>query len=136
MSLTLGHLVQGGGQRDQSYLDVYANQFRVGMTPSDFTLIFGATEDYGPSVGIKDRVAIRVAPSTLKLMVLTLQNTLTVYEELIGAIPITQESQELIAANRAQLAQSMRAMQAQMAAAVAAARDANPSAPNASPPPP
>ena len=113
MSLTINPLMLGAGQqRDPGYQDIYANQLRVSMTQLDFSLIFGATEDYGPNViGVRDRLAIRVSPSMLKFIVLTLQNAMGAYEEAVGAIPFPENLETVINTSKAKLIEAIRQQQ-------------------------
>jgi hypothetical protein len=72
-------------------LDVYANQIRLGATLQDFTIILGTTEDLGiGQIGTKDRVVVRLAPATAKLLQLHLAAAVEAYEEAIGPIAMSE----------------------------------------------
>lgn len=44
----------------------------MSMTPTDFTMIFGAFEDFGPGeVHPRDRAAIRLSPQSLRILIET-----------------------------------------------------------------
>ena len=69
----------GSQTRDQNYLDTYANQLRIGATLTDITIVFGIVEDLAPSHFVnKDKVAVHLAPGTLKLLVANLQAVLEI----------------------------------------------------------
>jgi hypothetical protein len=70
-------------------LDIYANQARIGATLSDFTIVFGLTEDAGNGqISNRDRVAIRLAPGTAKLLHLHLEAVIGAYEQAVGTISV------------------------------------------------
>lgn len=73
-------------QRDPLYPEVYANQLRMGITLSDFTLVFSTSNER--TNAIEDKATVRLAPLTAKLLLQNLQMVLSVYEEKFGAINI------------------------------------------------
>jgi hypothetical protein len=85
------------GQRDDHYVDVYANQLRISLTQADFSLIFGVTEDYGPgNIGMKDRVCVRVSPTSAKFILQQLEASLAAYEEAVGPISMLKGSENAV----------------------------------------
>jgi hypothetical protein len=69
--------------------DVYVNQVRLGATLSDFTIICGATEDAGfGNIVNQDKVTIRLAPGTAKMLYLNLITAISAYEESVAPIPV------------------------------------------------
>jgi hypothetical protein len=75
--------------RDQSFQDVYASQMRMSITVSDITIIFGVMNDRGQNIYVpEDRVAVRLAPVTAKVLLHNLKMALSAYESVLGTIPI------------------------------------------------
>ena len=82
-------VVPVGTQRDLTYVDVYSNQIRLGVTLGDVMIIFGAIEDIGPNqMIIKDKAAVRLSPITAKILMINLQAAIEAYEKGVGEIPI------------------------------------------------
>ena len=82
-------------------LDVYINQIRMGATLMDFTIILGATEDSGSGqVTNRDRVAVRVAPATAKILLLHLEMLVSAYEESVGPVSVSQRLDAELAATK------------------------------------
>jgi hypothetical protein len=70
-------------------VDLFANQFRVGVTLTDFTLVFGVgVESQIGGQAVVDKASIHVAPGMLKQILASLQMAMSAYEEVLGEIPI------------------------------------------------
>jgi hypothetical protein len=63
--------------------EIYANQLRLGATISDFAVVFGLQ---GPAGGVRDRMIVHLAPTTLKQLALNVQMAVEAYEEAVGPI--------------------------------------------------
>lgn len=80
-------IVQTPVQNAEVY-DSYANQIRMGVTLSDFTLIFGVIVDRGKAGSVNcDKCIVRLAPTTFKQLHLQMSAALAAYEQSIGEIP-------------------------------------------------
>lgn len=78
-----------GTVRDGAYVDVYSNQVRLGVTISDITIVFGLMEDAGPNQIVnKDKVAVHLAPTSAKSLMMHLKAAVEAYEKGAGEIPI------------------------------------------------
>lgn len=86
--------------RAEGFVDVYINTFRMGATGTDFTLFLGATDDVQGRISQKDRVAARVSPQMLKLIIINITATLDAYEETFGTIQVPKNATEEADANR------------------------------------
>ena len=76
-------------------MDVFSNQLRMGVTLSDFTLIFGVTESGPTGIGInREKVAIHLAPVMLKQLLLNIEVAVTAYEEAVAPISIQANARE------------------------------------------
>src|SRR5487761_1081463 len=76
-------------------MDVFSNQLRMGVTLSDFTLIFGVTESGPTGVGInREKVAIHLAPVMLKQLLFNIELAVNAYEEAVAPIPIPANTHE------------------------------------------
>ena len=79
--------------RDQSFQDVYASQLRMSITVSDITIIFGVMSDRGQNIYVpEDRVAVRLAPVTAKVLLQNLTMAVSAYESVLGTIPIPSDT--------------------------------------------
>jgi hypothetical protein len=67
--------------------ETFANQMRMGVTVTDFTLIFGVGADAGtgPPMLI-DKAIIHVAPGMLKQIAQNLAMAVAAYEEVLGKL--------------------------------------------------
>ena len=91
--------IVGSFGRDDSYVDIYANQIRLGVSLSDLTIIFGATDDLGPNQLVsKDKAAIRLSVTNAKILMLNLQTMVEAYENGIGKIRLPRGSIEAMGA--------------------------------------
>jgi hypothetical protein len=78
-----------GTPRSPEFQDFYCNQARVTITLSDINIIFGATNDRGPGIlTLEDRVSIRLAPMTAKILSAHLHALMRAYESVVGEIPM------------------------------------------------
>ena len=75
------------GPRAEDFKDIYANQVRLGVTLTDFTIIFGIADDLGSQTINKDLAAIRLSPGTMKLLLVQMSAVLSAYETACGQIP-------------------------------------------------
>jgi hypothetical protein len=79
--------------RDPSYLDTYANQVRISVSLSDLSITFGVTDDQGFNQPVlRDKVTVRLAPSTVKTLVLNLQTMIEAYEKSVSEIPFSPQT--------------------------------------------
>ena len=92
----------------QEFPKFYANQARVGLTLSDFTLIFGVSDDLGiGAVAAKDLVGVHLAPGTFKALLMHLNMMLEVYEEKIGTINISPGVSREVESQRSRMAEAL-----------------------------
>lgn len=97
--------------RRPNVTDVYANQLRMGVTLSDFTLIFSVTEDYGQGVAeVVDKAAVRLAPMTFKALLLNMKGALDAYEKSVGNIIISPVAVTEATKNGAMLTEALRTL--------------------------
>lgn len=68
--------------------DIFANQLRLGVTLTDFTLVFGVSEESPAGAVTRDRAIIRLAPGMVKQLVAHLEMIVSAYEEAIAPIPV------------------------------------------------
>jgi hypothetical protein len=69
----------------------------MGNSFSDYTLVFGTSNDYGPNnVKALDRAAIHVSPQMLKMIWLQIGENLKAFEEVFGEIPIPRMASDSI----------------------------------------
>lgn len=87
--------------------DVFSNQLRMGVTLTDFTIIFGANEETPMGNVTRDRVAVHLAPGTLKQLLSHLEMAVSAYEEALGPIPAPKRLSEYMAALRANVVRSL-----------------------------
>lgn len=85
--------------RSPNYIDVYASITRMSMTPTDFTMVFGAYEDFGPGLLIpQDRASIRISPQTLRILIENAALFLRAWEAQFGKVNlppgVSEENQE------------------------------------------
>lgn len=67
--------------------EVFANQMRMGVTITDFTLVFGAAVDIGGGTPMAiDKSVVHVAPGMLKQMLQNITMAVEAYEEVMGEI--------------------------------------------------
>jgi hypothetical protein len=88
--------VVGAIPRAADFRDVYSNQARLTITPSDFNLIFSRANDRGPGLlMLEDLISVRLAPLTAKTISLHLQAVIEAFESAMGTIlmPAGAESQ-------------------------------------------
>jgi hypothetical protein len=95
--------------------EVFANQVRMAVTLTDFTLVFGTAvpDQGGVKVGtglamISDKLALHVAPGTLKQMLLHSQMALDAYEAVMGPIKIPDKLPAFLAKHKALLIEMLR----------------------------
>jgi hypothetical protein len=75
--------------RSAEYRDVYANQSRMTITPSDLSITFSVLSDRGPGVlTLEDVFSVRLAPMTAKVFSLHLQAVMETYQSVLGEISI------------------------------------------------
>lgn len=75
--------------RDPSFLDTYANQVRINVQVTDFTVIFMVNDDQGTDrVKIMDKAAVRLPPVAAKILALQLHSIIEIYEQTNGKIPL------------------------------------------------
>lgn len=90
--------------RSPNYVDVYASITRMSMTPTDFTIIFGAFEDFGPGLIIpQDRASIRVSPQALRILIENAASCLRAWEAQFGKVNLPQGVLEEIQENEKRL---------------------------------
>jgi uncharacterized protein DUF3467 len=78
-----------GTIRDQGFQDTYANQLRMAVTPSDISIIFSVLTDRGPGTfTVDDRVSVRLAPITAKILMQHMQMIIASYEKVMGEISV------------------------------------------------
>ncbi|MBV0888152.1 hypothetical protein KTQ54_06320 [Komagataeibacter oboediens] len=78
--------------QDIEMYDVYANQIRMGVTLSDFSLVFGAIADRGKQGSHNvDKCIVRLAPITFKQLYIQMSATLEAYEQSVGKIPTSKK---------------------------------------------
>lgn len=93
--------VAPGALRDQSFQDIYANQVRMAVLPTDISIVFSVTSDRGPGVfTLDDKATIRMAPGTAKLLFLQIKTAIEAYEKAIGEIKIPAQAAQQIEAHR------------------------------------
>lgn len=97
--------LQLSAHRAPDYVDVYANQLRIGTTVSDFTLVFGASDE---GFTVSDQVSVRLAPGTLKMLFLNVKMALEAYEQAIGEIPVPSKLEQQISKNKITLADGLK----------------------------
>lgn len=75
--------------------ELFANQLRLGVTLTDFTLVFGSTvpqpdaSQAGAGFGImSDNVALHLAPGMLKQLLLQSEMAVAAYEAVMGPIKV------------------------------------------------
>ena len=89
--------------------EVFANQMRMSVTVTDFTIVFGVAVDNGSGPAtLADKVAIHVAPGMLKQVLLNIEAAIDAYEEVIGEIKIPKGVGLRLAGTKAQLASVLR----------------------------
>ncbi|MDA8051133.1 MAG: DUF3467 domain-containing protein [Rhodospirillales bacterium] len=87
---------------------MFSNQLRLGVTLTDFTIVFGVGEDTPAGPNIRDRVAIHLAPAMLKQLLAHLEMAISAYEEAIGTIPIPARLNEYTEILRKTLIENLR----------------------------
>ena len=103
-------LVRPAGAPAQEVPDIFANQMRMGVTLTDFTLIFSVIAESGPTGAVnKDRAIIHLAPGMLKQLLLNTQMAVKAYEDAIAEIPIPKQIQQQLDQIGASLRDSLRA---------------------------
>jgi hypothetical protein len=85
--------------------EVFANQMRMGVTVTDFTLVFAATGAAGVPV---DKVSVYLAPGMLKQLLLQVAMAVEVYEETVAPISVPRRMDEFIQRIRAELTTGLR----------------------------
>jgi len=84
--------------RDQAFLDIYANQLRIGASFADLTLIFGVIDDRGPGdLVVLDKAAVRLSPTAAKILYLHLGKVIETYEKAVKPIPVPAGLNEQLA---------------------------------------
>ena len=90
--------------------ELFANQLRLGVTITDFTLIFGSTlpQQGAASSGevfgvVSDKVALHLAPGMLKQLLLQIEMAVAAYETVMGSIKIPDKLPASLARHKAQL---------------------------------
>lgn len=96
-------LMTGSGTQD-----VFSNQVRIGVTLSDFTVIFGATEETPLGPAVRDRVAVHLAPGALKQLLAQLEMAVSAYEEALGHIPVPLRLDQYMTALRVNMVRNLR----------------------------
>ena len=76
---------------------VFSNNLRLGVTLTDFTIVFCATEDTPAGPLIQDKVSVHLAPGMLKQLLANIQMAVSAYEEAIGIIPMPARLDEYLA---------------------------------------
>ena len=73
--------------------ETFANQMRMGVTVTDFTLVFGTAIDAGPNMApvALDRSIIHVAPGMLKQIFQNIAMAVEAYEEVMGEIKLPHQ---------------------------------------------
>ena len=81
--------------RDPSFLDAYANQLLVNMSPFDIALTFQKVTEIVPGQqGVVDLVNISISPQQFKAMSKLITNTIEAYEENYGRLTIPEQEIE------------------------------------------
>lgn len=89
--------MQPGQPRDPNFQDVYSNQIRMSVNPTDINIIFSALIDRGPGVfAIEDRASIRIAPMVAKILLLHLQMVMECYEQVLGEVKVPPQILQLL----------------------------------------
>jgi hypothetical protein len=75
--------------RSSDFRTLFANQSRMRVGPGELSIIFAYTDDI-PNVGklLTELVGITMTPAHAKAMAIILTETLKLYEETYGAIPL------------------------------------------------
>lgn len=89
--------------------EVFANQMRMGVTVTDFTIVFGIAVDGGSDTAmLADKVSIHVAPGMLKQILLNIESALSAYEEVMGEIRVPNSLVANVAGIKTHLAMMLR----------------------------
>jgi hypothetical protein len=100
--------VPSGPLRDQTFQDIYANQLRMSILPSDLSIVFSVTSDRGPGVfTLDDKAIIRMAPITAKILFLEMKVAIEAYEKSLGEIQIPPKISEQINAHAENLSKGL-----------------------------
>lgn len=97
-------------------LDIFANQIRMAVTLTDFTLVFGAAGSeqvlgIGGGTGaaaVVDKAAVHVAPGMLKQIMLQIEMAIEAYESVMGPIKIPNRLTADVTKHRRALAAMLR----------------------------
>lgn len=75
--------------------DVFANQFRIAVTMTDFNIVFATSlvSATGHPL-IVEKIAVNLAPGMIKQLLLQLKHAVAAYEEAIGEIKIPRHLEE------------------------------------------
>ena len=75
--------------------DVFANQFRMGVTMTDFNIVFATTlVNAAGHPLIMEKIAVNLAPGMIKQLLLQLKYAVAAYEEAIGEIKVPRHLEE------------------------------------------
>ena len=88
--------------------DFFSNQLRLGVTLTDFTIVFGVSEETPAGPNIRDRVAIHLAPAMLKQLLAHLEMAISAYEGAVGTIPVPARLNEYTEILRKTLMENLR----------------------------
>ena len=95
--------------RDAAFVDTYSNSVRVSVTLGDISIVFSVNDDQGlNNVVVKDRVAMHVAPTTLKVLAVMLSTVVEAYEEAVGEIKTASNSKHQMSAMKAGLSHALK----------------------------
>ena len=76
--------------RSPEHKDVYSNNQRIAVSPSDITIVFSRLGEGGIVPAVEDLVTVRLSPYQFKTFAGVLMNALEAWEETFGEIPSMQ----------------------------------------------
>lgn len=88
--------------------EVFANQLRMGVTVTDFTIVFGTAVDMGGTAVVADRAIVHVAPGMLKQILQNLIMAVNAYEEVMGEIRVPKPLEGQLANLKTQVISMLR----------------------------
>jgi hypothetical protein len=82
--------------RNPAFQDIYSNNIRIGLSPSDFAITFSrlAEQSLGVTI-IEDQAVVRMSTQQFKYFVDSAATMLSAWEDVFGAIPQTTKPQSI-----------------------------------------
>jgi hypothetical protein len=74
--------------RDPQFREIYTNASFTGLTPFDITITFSRASDFSGQTVHLDQVAVTMSPQHFKGFCKSLNETMTAYESVFGALQI------------------------------------------------